>query len=254
MPLLPEDLSPLAAGLVIVASFFTSALTAALGIGGGLLLLAIMGAALPPMAVVPVHGVAQLASNASRLAILRAHVVWPAIGWFALGGLLGATLGARLYVDLPAWALRIGVGAFVLAAAWGPKPASLRPGPRSFASVGAVGSFLSMFFGATGPIAAAMLAATGWPRLNIVGSHAAAMTAQHGIKSLAFGAVGFAFWPWASVIAGIVVAGAGGSWVGSKILKRLPEAAFQRGLKLALTAAAVYLIARGLLDAAARTD
>ncbi len=251
MALIPESISPLAACLVVIASFFTSALTAAMGIGGGLLLLAIMGAALPPIAVVPVHGVAQFASNASRLAILRAHVVWPAIGWFTLGGLIGAALGARLYVDLPAWALRIGVGGFVLATALGPKPQSLRPGPRSFAAVGAVGSFLSMFFGATGPIAAAMLSATGWARLNIVGSHAAAMTAQHGIKSLAFGAVGFAFGPWAAIIGGIVVAGALGSWVGSKILKRLPERTFQRGLKVALVVAGSYLIVRGLIDAQA---
>ncbi|MBI1391398.1 MAG: TSUP family transporter [Alphaproteobacteria bacterium] len=251
MTLLPEGIGAVAAVAVIVSSFFTAAVTAAFGIGGGLLLLAIMGGALPPLAVVPVHGVAQLASNTSRLAILRRDVVWPAIGWFVVGSMIGATIGAKVYVSLPPWLLRLGVGVFVLVTTWGPKPAAFQPGPRTFAGVGAVGSFLSMFFGATGPIAAAMLAATGWDRMRVVATHAAAMTAQHGIKSLAFGAIGFTFAPWAAIITGIVVAGVAGSWVGARILKRLPEATFQRGFKLALTVAATYLIVRGLIDASA---
>ncbi|MEZ5980679.1 MAG: hypothetical protein R3C54_00005, partial [Parvularculaceae bacterium] len=57
--LTPEGVSPIIAALVVFTSFFTSALTASFGLGGGLALLAVMSALLPPIAVIPVHGVAQ---------------------------------------------------------------------------------------------------------------------------------------------------------------------------------------------------
>lgn len=49
---------------MILASFFTSAITAAMGIGGGVVLMAIMAVFLPVSALVPVHGIVQMASNA----------------------------------------------------------------------------------------------------------------------------------------------------------------------------------------------
>ncbi|MEL7486060.1 MAG: hypothetical protein AAGJ87_02465 [Pseudomonadota bacterium] len=67
----PEEISPIAAGVVIIISFFTAALTAAFGLGGGLALLGAMSALLPPAAVIPVHGVAQMGSNLSRFSLLR---------------------------------------------------------------------------------------------------------------------------------------------------------------------------------------
>ena len=56
-------LSTLSATLLIVASFFTSLITASLGIGGGVLLLAILASTLPITALIPVHGLVQLGST-----------------------------------------------------------------------------------------------------------------------------------------------------------------------------------------------
>jgi hypothetical protein len=47
------------AGLLIVASFATSFITAAFGIGGGGVLLAILASLVPPAALIPVHGLVQ---------------------------------------------------------------------------------------------------------------------------------------------------------------------------------------------------
>lgn len=248
--LLPEGFSPVAAGVTVFASFFTSLLTAAFGLGGGLALLAIMGASLPPAAVVPVHGVAQLGANFSRFFLLRQHAVAAVLGWFALGCLIGAGAGALVFVALPVGLLRIGVGVFVLVMLWGPKPGGFTPGPASYGATGAVGSFLSMFFGATGPIVAAMLSATKFDRMQIVSTHAAAMVIQHGVKTAAFAAIGFAFRDWLPLIAAIVVAGAAGAWVGTKFLKAMPDARFQTGFRAILTAIAIYLMAAGARDLA----
>ncbi|GAB4523538.1 MAG: hypothetical protein Kow00133_11530 [Amphiplicatus sp.] len=240
--LAPEGVTPLAALLVVAASFFTAALTAAFGLGGGLALLAVMGALFPPAAVVPVHGAAQLGANLSRFALQRRDVVWPIVLWFALGGVLGAALGGRIYVALPDEALRAAVGLFILLTVWGPKPKTFEPGARTFFLTGAVGAFLTMFFGATGPIAATMLSATRLDRLKTVATHAACMVAQHGLKTLAFGAIGFAFGEWALLIAAILTAGFLGSWAGVRFLRAMPEARFRTGFRLMLTFFGFYLL------------
>ena len=54
--------------ILAVAAFLTATVSGVIGFGGGMLLIAIMPMFLPPLAVVPVHGVVQLASNASRMA------------------------------------------------------------------------------------------------------------------------------------------------------------------------------------------
>lgn len=246
--LLPDGL-PLWAGVfVIFFSFFTAALTAAFGLGGGLALLGAMSAVLPAPAVIPVHGVAQMGANASRLFLQRKDVVWSIVLWFAAGGVIGAAIGGRIAVELPVWALRAGVACFILYTVWGPRPKSLTPGSKTFFATGAVGSFLTMFFGATGPIAATMLSATKLGRLNIVATHAACMTAQHGLKSLAFGALGFAFAEWTFVIIGILLAGFAGSAAGTRFLRNMGERDFSRGFKFILTAVALYLLVVAAMD------
>ena len=241
--LLPEGVALWAAGLVIFASFFTAALTAAFGLGGGLALLAVMSALFPAAAVIPVHGAAQAGANAGRLYLQRKDVVWRIVLIFSLGGLIGAAIGGRLAVEAPVWLLRGGVGAFILFTVWGPKPKSFAPGPSTFLLTGVAAGFLTMFFGATGPIAAAMLSATALSRLNIVATHAAAMVIQHLTKIAAFGLFGFAFAEWAWLIAAILLSGFAGTYAGTHYLRTMPEETFRRGFKLILTAIAVYLLA-----------
>jgi len=250
--LLPDGLPLWAVLAAIIASFFTAALTAAFGLGGGLALLAVMSAIFPAPAVVPVHGVAQLGANAGRFFLQRKDTVWPIVLAFTAGGVLGAGLGGRLALELSPQALRAGVGLFILAAVWGPHPKGFSPGTATFFTTGAAGAFLTMFFGATGPIAAAMLSATKLKRLNIAATHAACMTAQHGLKIAMFGLFGFAYGEWAPVILAILISGFAGTALGTRFLRRMPEAAFSRGFKFVLTAVAFYLLGAALLSI--RTD
>lgn len=245
--LLPDGLAPAAAALVVLASFFTSALTAAFGLGGGLALLAIMGALMPPAAVIPVHGVAQLGSNASRLFLQRRSAVWPVVLWFGLGSALGVAVGARLYVEIPERLLQGLIGAFVLATLYGPKPKGFAPGTKTFFATGAASAVLSMFVGATGPIAAAMVGAARLDKLKTVATHAGAMTFQHALKSVAFGFVGFAYADWALVIAAVVIAGFLGAAAGTALLRAMPEERFRNGFVLVLTFFGGYLIAEALI-------
>lgn len=244
---LPEAVPAWAAFIAVFAAFAAAALTAAFGIGGGLILLAVMSTVFPAAAVIPVHGVAQIGSNAGRFILQIRDTVWPIALWFTAGGLLGALLGGRLALEMPVWALRGGVALFIIYTVWGPRPKGFAPGAVTFFTTGAIGSFLTMFFGATGPIAATMLSATEYDRLKIVATHAACMVAQHGLKILVFGALGFAYGPWVWLIIAMLGFGFIGTWIGTRFLRRMPEEIFRRGFKWVLTIIAIYLLAAAFM-------
>ncbi|MGF1545038.1 MAG: TSUP family transporter [Parvularculaceae bacterium] len=250
MPFLPDTVSALAAGVLVAIAFGSAALTAAFGLGGGLVLLAAMGALLPPAAVIPVHGVAQFGANASRFALIGRHAAPTILVPFLVGSAVGVALGARVAIALPPGLVRAGVGLFILASIWLPRPAAFAPGRATYAVGGAATSFLTMFFGATGPFVAALIAAAGLGRLAQSATHAAAMVAQHGLKTAAFALSGVAYGPWLGLIALILTAGFAGSWAGARLLKGMGEPTFQRAFKLLLSAVAAFLAVAGVLEAA----
>jgi len=245
---LPDGLPLWAAAATILAAFFTAALTAAFGLGGGLALLAVMSALFPAPAIIPIHGVAQLGANAGRFYLQRKDVIWQIALWFTAGGLIGASLGGKLAIELPVWALRAGVGIFILYAVWGPRPSGFSPGVKTYFTTGAVGAFLTMFFGATGPIAATMLSAAKLGRLNISATHAACMVGQHSLKIAIFGLLGFAYAEWALLIVVILISGFAGTALGTHYLRRIPEQTFHTGFNAILTLIALYLLAAAALE------
>ncbi|MEM8689778.1 MAG: sulfite exporter TauE/SafE family protein, partial [Pseudomonadota bacterium] len=62
--LLPPAIEPVWAALLIAVSAVTSFVTASLGLGGGVILLAVMALIVPGPAIIPVHGAVQIGSNA----------------------------------------------------------------------------------------------------------------------------------------------------------------------------------------------
>ena len=211
---------------MILASFFTSAITAAMGIGGGVVLMAIMAVFLPVSALVPVHGIVQMASNAGRAWIQRRFIVWSMLKWIALGGIIGAAIGGQLVVELPDRWLKLGLAAFILATVWKFIPYKLIAGRAGPFVLGIVASFLSMFFGATGPLMASLFSRLP-EKKQTVGTHAAAMTMQHGIKVAVFVGLGFSFVQHWQLILGMIASGLLGTMAGSKLLDKLPEKLFR---------------------------
>ena len=243
---LPDGLTPLAALIVVGVSLLGSAITAAFSIGGGLLLITVMAAVVPASALVPVHGVVMVGSNAGRFAVLRAHVDWPTYGWFALGAGIGGLSGAGLLsalgtITLPGPALRLAIAGFVLFTQWGPRVA-LPLGRGSFTVAGVLSTFLTLFVGASGPFMTAILAKMpGYSRQTLIATSGACMTLQHAAKCLVFAALGFAYAPWLPFIGACIAFGFVGTLCGTALLGRLNEAVFRRALKWLLTALAVYL-------------
>lgn len=245
---LPEGLSVLAAGVLVVTAFFTAALTAAFGIGGGVALLAVMASLVPVAVLIPVHGVVQLGANTGRALVQLRQVVWPLLGIFTVGAIIGALIGGQLVVTLPEILLKSFVGLFVLYTIWGPKVKGVKGGPIGLAIGGVLATILTMFVGATGPFVAALLAPRLDDRRNYAGTHAAAMVMQHGLKVVAFGLLGFAFGAWVPVMVAMVASGFLGTLLGTKLLHALPEATFRTAFKWVLTLLALQLIVSAMWD------
>ena len=229
------------AWILVPVSFFSSALTAILGIGGGVLLIALMPGLLPAAAVVPVHGVVQLASNLSRAYFARAFIAWPPVRAFLVGAVLGAAAGSRVVVVLSDRWLPYLLGSFILIVTWVPFIRTLR-WPGRFFTIGAVQTFVSLFVGAAGPLVSPLLLREGYEHHRVVATHGAMMTLLHAMKTATFALLGFAFSPWWALLASMLVAVTAGSWVGNKLRHRVPQARLQTGFKWLLTALALRLL------------
>lgn len=229
-------------GLALVGlSFVTSLITATFSLGGGSLLIAVMSLLLPPLVVVPVHGCVQLGSNAGRALLQREHIQWEFILWVSLGAVIGSILGGRFAYMLPEKWLSASIGLFVLVTTWLPQPKFITTSRGVQFAGGAVVSALGMVVGAAGPLVAAFV--RGIPdRRQLVATHAMLNALQHVIKVAVFVAMGFAFAQFLPLILCMVLAGFGGTWLGSRLLTRVPERVFRFGFRILLSLVALGLV------------
>lgn len=233
--------------LLVIAAFLSSSLTAVLGLGGGMLLISVMSVFLPAAAVVPVHGVVQFASNASRGAFspqdIRRDILWP----FLTGCLIGTLAGSRIVLKVPAELLPLPLGLFILTMTWLPQLKKSLWFPGRFLSLGFVQAFLTLFVGATGPLNMPFLIRAGLSRDQLVVTGAAFMTIVHLVKIITFGLLGFAFGPYLALMLLMILAVISGSYVGTRLRHKVPERLFLRAFKLLITLLAMRMIIRALL-------
>lgn len=231
------------AGISLVASFAT----AAFGAGGGVLSLASMALVLPPATLIPLNGIVQVGSNGGRAFLMRDNIQWHLIPIFLVGTIIGASVGGKFVVTLPTSTLQIILALFIIYAMWGPKFKASRPGKKTFFVVGIYAAFATMFVGATGPLIAPFVAASSDKRQEVVATHGAMMTIQHGLKCIVFGILGFAFGPYIPLLAAMLALGFVGSYLGKLALNKLPEEVFRNIFKWGITLMAVRLLYKGIV-------
>lgn len=231
--------------VIAVAALVTSALTAVVGFGGGIVLLAVLLIFVEPVVAIPLQAAIQLVSNGTRAVIRRDDIEWQ-ITWPASALLLPAgAIAIPLVVRTPTAALQALIAVAVLAATWVPERTSFdvpAPSTRGWLGLSAVIGALNVIVGATGPLQAPFLRAGTSSRLGFVGTFATVQVAGHLCKIVLFGIVGFAFADyWGAAAAGIVGVIAGTN-VGSRLLDRMPEELFRRLYLVAITLVCIYLL------------
>jgi len=228
--------------LLILLALGTSTITAITGIGGGMILIAVMPGFLPATAIVPVHGMVQLFANSSRALFGWRFLRWEFVLAFIAGSIIGGLIaaGATRQINLEYTPLII--AAYILFTVWGPKVEFRKPLKGEFVAIGLVQTGLSMLVGATGPMGQAALLGKCLQRDALVVTSALMTTFTHLIKTVLFGLLGFSFISYWEIIVGMSAGVICGALLGTHIRYKIPQAFFQQILKWVLTLLALRMI------------
>lgn len=234
--------------VLAVAALAASTLAAVTGFGGAAILLPALAAVVGVREAVPILTVAQLIGNGSRVWFNRRELVLPVVGWFALGAVPAAMAGGMLFARAPLPTLSRLIGVFLLlTVAWRHRrrAGALRVNARAFALIGAGAAFLSALVGSVGPLMAPFFLAYGLVKGAYIGTEALATVLMHVTKLVAYR--GGAVLPLHAVGLGaalgpIMIAG---SYLGKRILDRLPERVFIWVIEAVLIGAGLWFLLRG---------
>ncbi len=236
------EVGPLLFAGLTVASLVSAFIGVYTGAAGGVLLLALMAMAMPPTAVIPVHTVVMLGTGLARSVTMWRHVMQGTLLPFLVGAVIGAALGAKVFVALPISWLQAILGVFVLLVTWMPNLGRVGAERGRFAFLGFGTTFLGVFVSATGTLLAPFIASAARDRFVHAATLGALMSIVHIAKLAAFGFIGFAIGSYVPLMVAMVVAGAIGNWLGELALNYTTEQRFRLVLQLVLTALGLRLI------------
>ncbi len=171
-----------------IFAIVTSIISAIIGMGGGILLLAIMTFFLPIQLAIPIHGIVQLVSNSSRVYLLRKHVRWKFFKYFVVGLPIGASLSTVLLMKLlekeHIYILLVSLIAYAL---FKPKKLpELKVKPPLWIFIGIGTGISAILVGAVGPLIAPFFLRSDFTKEEIISTKAVMQTSAHLIKIPAF--------------------------------------------------------------------
>ena len=234
--------------ILAMAGFATSLMTAVIGLGGGVALMLVMPGLMPLAAIIPVHAFVQFVSNAARVGFAFHHVDFRLLLPLICGSVLGAAIGSQAvgvvsFAVLPAIA-----GIIIVLVVWLPHDRFIPKGRAALFALGAYQTGLGMVAGATGPLGAVVLNRMNTEREWLVVNTGVYMTINHGLRSVAFGLLGFAFHAWWLTIAvmscGVIL----GAWLGTRLRQYVPQTNYETVFKWFVTALALRLVILTVLE------
>jgi uncharacterized membrane protein YfcA len=237
--------TPWELALLGVSALFTSALTAMVGFGGGVILLGVLLLFYPPASAIPLHGAVQLVSNGWRVVLFKDTIAWR-IGLRFMALLpVGVAVGLWFFQGLPAAAIQLLIGGVVAASLFSRRMARFRGRElplNAFVPLGFVVGILNMMVGVVGPLLAVLVVRRDLNRMQMIGTQGFFALSGHVLKVLAFGLVGFSFRQHLPALAVMLPAVLLGGALGKWLLGRFSEAAFLWGFQVLLTVLALKLI------------
>lgn len=237
------DLLPLFA--VAVAALLGSMLAAVAGFGSAVVLLPVLVWVFGVRDAVPILTVVQIVGNGSRVLFNRREVVLPVVGWFAIGAVPAAVAGGLVFVAAPAPLLTRFLGLFLLGSvAFRHTDLGRRTTVhlRGFAVLGAVAGFLSALAGTVGPLVAPFFLAYGLVKGAYIGTEALTALTMHGVKVVVYGRA--ALLTASTIGVGLLIGGVmvAGTYLGKRLLDRLPERLFPPLVEVALVISGLQLL------------
>lgn len=234
--------------LLLLAVFATSALSGALGMGGGMLLMGALALLLPPAEALALHGLTQLAANGWRARLLRRHVVPGVLGPYLVGA-AGAAVAVALLAPPPTRrGILLALGVLPFLSGRLPAAATIAEDrPRAAAGCGFLVGALHLTAGVSGPVLDVFFLRAALDRRQVVATKALTQALAHAGKAAFFLAtLAPGQRPATGLVVAAWVAATAGTSLGRRALERLDEAAFRRLGGLVVRAAGIAYLARGL--------
>jgi uncharacterized membrane protein YfcA len=235
-----------------VSTLATSFISAILGMAGGMILMGVLLALLPLPAAMMLHGVAQLAANGWRAAMLRTDIAWRVFAGYAGGAVAALALFAAAGLVVGKAAALVAMGATPFVALLLPERLHVDVGRRGHATAcGFVCTALSLTAGVSGPILDVFFVRSKMTRHQVVATKAVTQSLSHLLKIAYFGgvlALGGAGVPAWLAVTMVVLAFAGTS-ASRRVLERISDASFRLWTRWTVMALGAVYLTGGLLTA-----
>jgi uncharacterized membrane protein YfcA len=225
-----------------IISFLTSTVAAVVGIGGGMMLIAIMPSFIPLNALIPVHGLTQMSSNFSRAVFGYKDVQFEVIPKFLLGSFIGIGIFAAILNFISLQYVPLFIGTYILLSLWSEKFNEKIKRYESYFLAGFFQTGLSMVVGATGPLTMTLLLKDYQDKDKVVATGAALMSITHILKVFVFMYFGFVFFDYIGIIVAMIIGAVAGSWTGTQLRDKIEGKKFLMLLKVLLSALAIHVI------------
>lgn len=227
---------------LLLITFFTSTIAGVVGIGGGMMLIAILPSFLPLNALIPVHGLTQMSSNFSRAVFGYKDIEFEVIPKFLLGSIFGIALFASILYMISLKFVPLFIGIYILLSLWSEKFNEKIKRYESYFLAGFFQTGLSIVVGATGPLTMTLLLKDYKDKDIVVATGAALMSITHILKVVVFIFFGFVFSEYISILIFMIVGAIAGSYAGTKLRNKIDGKKFTLILKVLLSLLAVKVI------------
>lgn len=198
-------------------SFSTSTISGIVGLGGGFLLLAILPSFLPLTAIIPVHGLVQLASNISRAYFGYKNIQYKVIPKFFIGSLIGVGVFAFLLKIISIKYIPLFIGTYILLSLWSKKFDHKIKQYENYYMIGFFQTGLSVIVGTTGPLTITLLLKEFNDKDKVIATAAILMCITHILKVVVFIYFGFVIVDYLSIVVVMIIGSIVGSYIGTKL-------------------------------------
>ncbi|WP_273241045.1 sulfite exporter TauE/SafE family protein [Hyphomonas atlantica corrig.] len=243
-------MSPVSAAIILVTVLATSFLSGIFGMAGGIIFMGVLAALVPVATAMIIHGAVQMVSNGYRAYLWREHIDWTIFRRYALGSVaaIGLLFALSWRPDTQMVYLMLGLVTLLV---WLPKSVADLDIQKRFQAEGAgfVVQALNTVAGVAGPLMDQFFVNTAMTRHQIVATKAVTQVLAHFVKIIFWSvpvimASGIKVLPPAWLILAAVPLSMLGTTLGGKVLDRMSDLNFKRGMKYLVTAVGVVLLMR----------
>ncbi len=228
--------------ILLLISWLAATLSGIAGFGGSLIILPVFSCFIDAKKAIPILTVAWMMGNFSRAGFGYQEIRWKPVGYFCLGALPAAVLGARVFVELPTGIILKSVGIFLLAVVV-MRHLNIRYSlpEKWFMPWGALVGFLSSVLGSAGPIGAIAFLSLNLAPAAYVASEAVTAVLMHLTKTLVYRR--YALLTMQDLMTGVILGLAMvlGSWTARRFIRNISGKAFGYFVDTLLTVSAFSL-------------